>query len=316
MQYFTPAPHGLAILLCCRQAYVEVGKSWVGQVLFCFEDVRAMVDKLADIPLETRSMIRHIRVSDRFTFIDRGNSSRRYYIYQFLKLLPGLKLDRLTVCGSDWAQESYDILTQLVKYSDGWKELHYKAHNSQLIAYKPVELEGVDMARYLREPQPGGWQRVLEGRDGLDSGASVTIYRSKIPYLDAIEPFISTKGPWVKFTQALAPDQSIDDYQQEEDAVLMAYGEVRKEMLVVVQRGRGVDYEEKQGSPYLKAGDIRADFPGMTWAEIKTSGERIRHDGIYNYMLSKEKRVDVVDDYTHVDDYVWPCGYKSEWITV
>ncbi|KAL2679301.1 hypothetical protein Neosp_010073 [[Neocosmospora] mangrovei] len=41
-----------------------------------------------------------------------------------------------------------------------------------------------------------------------------------------------------------------------------------EEMMVVVKRGFGVDYEEKEGSPLLED-DIRRDAPGMTWKEIQ-----------------------------------------------
>ncbi|KAF3057689.1 hypothetical protein CFAM422_012204 [Trichoderma lentiforme] len=319
IRHFIPAPHGLAILISCRQAYIEIGRSWIGRVLFCFETVKAMVDKLADIPLETRSMIRHIRVSGHPMTFHYSEGLVQYDTYQVLKLLSGLKLDRLTVCGTGEAQSSYDSLNCLVKYSDGWKELHYKSHTSGFIGYKVAWLDELDELigenRFLREPQPGGWQRTLEDRDGSNSGASVTIYRSNIPYLDVTEPYISNKGTWTKFTQELAPDQDIEEYQDEEDARLMADGEIEKEMLVVVKRGRGVDYEEKQGSPYLEQGDIREELPGKTWAEIKASEdivqeiscERVRYmggDDIY-----QETHVDLVDDYTHVDDYVWPVTH-------
>ncbi|PKK55180.1 hypothetical protein CI102_10, partial [Trichoderma harzianum] len=266
---FIPAPHGLAILISCRQAYVEIGRSWIGQVLFCFETVKAMVDKLADIPLETRSMIRHIRVSGHPMRMEIGDELAQWDTYQVLKLLPGLKLDRLTVCGDAEVQCSYDALNRLVKYSDGWKELHYISHSSGFLGYKVAWLDENDELtgenRFLREPQPGGWQRTLEGRDGSKSGASVTIYRSDIAYQYGSGPYISNKGTWTEFTQALAPDQDIEEYQDAEDPRLMANGEIEKEMLVVVKRGRAVDYEEKQGSPYVEEGDIRAEFPGKTW---------------------------------------------------
>ncbi|KAM6478330.1 hypothetical protein HDV62DRAFT_371405 [Trichoderma sp. SZMC 28011] len=317
--HLIPAPHGLAILISCRQAYVEIGRSWIGQVLFCFETVKAMVDKLADIPLETLSMIRHIRVSGHAMRMEIGDELAQWDTYQVLKLLPGLKLDRLTVCGDAEVQCSYDALNRLVKYSDGWKELHYISHSSGFLGYKVAWLDENDELtgenRFLREPQPGGWQRTLDGRDGSKSGASVTIYRSDIAYQYGSGPYISNKGTWTEFTQALAPDQDIEEYQDAEDPRLMADGEIEKEMLVVVKRGRGVDYEEKQGSPYVEEGDIREEFPGKTWAEIKASKdtvgeifcEGVRYsDGIYEY---QETHVDLVDDYVHVDDYVWAPTY-------
>ncbi|KAL7957458.1 hypothetical protein V8C34DRAFT_285669 [Trichoderma compactum] len=323
IHHFIPAPHGLALLVSCCQAYVEIGKSWIGQVLFCFETVKAMVDKLVDILLETRSMIRHIRVSGHPMMIYYDFGLAQYDTYQVLKLLPGLKLDRLTVCGTGAAQSSYDALNRLVKYSDGWKELHYKSHTSGFIGYRVTWLDENDQVtgenRFSREPQPGGWQRTLEDRDGSKSGASVTVYRSNLAYLDDSEPYISNKGTWDEFTQALAPDEDIEEYQDAEDPRLMADGEIEKEMLVVVKRGRGVDYEEKQGSPYVAEGDIRELFPGKTWAEIKASKDTVLEifcEGVhYNDDIYQETHVDLVDDYTHVDDYVWPSTHVFRYIS-
>ncbi|KAL7910528.1 hypothetical protein GGI35DRAFT_370838 [Trichoderma velutinum] len=327
---FIPAPHGLALLFSCRQTYIEIGKSWISQVLFCFEAGKAMVDKLGDIPLETRSMIRHIRVSADLLGIGYDGRWRQYDTHQVLKLLPGLKLDRLTVCSICPALTSYDILSQLVEYSDGWKELYYKSHALDFLGYKPHRLHE-EKGQFLREPQPGGWQQKLKDRDGSNSGASVTVYQSDIPHLNEyyryipilneFEPRVSHKGTWVKFTQALAPNQNIEDYRKVEDPRLMVRGEIEKEMLVVVKRGRGVDYEEKQGSPYIEAGDIRAEFPGKTWGEIKASDDRIEDifcQGIsHNNDFSNEEYVDVMDVmdvYTHVDDYLWPHIPEFRWI--
>ncbi|KKP03787.1 hypothetical protein THAR02_04117 [Trichoderma harzianum] len=326
---FIPAPHGLALLLSCRRAYIEIGKSWVSQVLFCFESGRGMVDKLGDIPLETRSMIRHIRVSADLLAIGYDDRYVQYDTHQALKLLPGLKLDRLTVCSITPPETSYDILSRLVEHSDGWKELCYKSHASDFLGYKP-DRHSEERGLFLREPQPGGWQRKLEGRDGSESGASVTIYQSNVSYmrdfdedlrfLEEFEPHVSNTGTWVKFTQALAPNQDIKDYQKVADRRLMVYGEIGKEMLVVVKRGRGVDYEEKEGSPYIKAGDIRAAFPGKTWGEIKACDDRIEDiicQGISHHREDSdwdEEYMDVMDVYTHVDDYVFPPLPEFRWM--
>ncbi|KAK4066242.1 uncharacterized protein Triagg1_8074 [Trichoderma aggressivum f. europaeum] len=313
--HFVPAPHGLALLLSCRRAYIEVGKSWVSQVHFCFEDAKAMLDKLADISLDTRSMIRHVRVLGGPILICYRREAAVWHTYQLLKLLPGLKLDRLTVCDIDEAQTSYDAVSRLVKYSDGWKELHYKSHASRFIGFVPARLnelnENAGEQRLFREPQPGGWQQKLEDRDGSSSEASVTIYRSDIPRPNYSTPYRSRAGKWIKFTQALAPDQDIGDYQKVKDPQLMDRSEMDKEVLVVVKRGRGVDYEEKQGSPYLNAGDgdIRERFPGKTWVEIKASKDIFRYLSagvVYPDRYQwKERHLDFVDHYTHVDDYVW-----------
>lgn len=305
-QNLVPAPHGLALLLSCRQAYVEIGNTWLSQVLFCFESPEAMLDKLAKIPLETRSTIRHVRVSGGPLMISFDDDDVYYRTSQALKLLPGLKLDRLTVLGSTIAEVSYETLNLLVKHSDGWKELHYISHASAFVAYKRnwLTFGDADDDRYLREPQPAGWQRNLEDRDGSNSGASVTIYRSISPHRVGSVMHAATR---VMFTQTLAPGQDIKKFNEEEDSQLMAPGECEKEMLVVVKRGRGVDYEEKQGSRYLADGDVRSEFPGKTWMEIKAEQDRMLADSDDELFSDDEDEGEaLVDDYSHVDDYAWP----------
>ncbi|KAL7929358.1 hypothetical protein V8C35DRAFT_315793 [Trichoderma chlorosporum] len=312
IRHYVPAPHGLALLRSCRQAYVEIGKSWVGQVQFCFEAVTAMVDKLADIPLETRSLIRHIRVSAHPMMVQYSGFFEEYDTDQLLKLLPGLKLDVLTVYGPEEAQEASDTLNRLIEYSDGWKELHYRSRTSHFISHNPTWLETRDRdtgeRQFLLEPQPAGWQRKIKRRDGLDSGASVAIYRCTHSSLDDSVPSTNSPSTWVEFAQALAPDQNIEDYQKREDTQLIACEGVENEMMVVVKRGMGIDYEEKPGSPRVKAGDIRAKLSGKTWAEFKERDdvEHVFYEGV-NLKDTRYlgKHVDLVDDYKHVSDYVW-----------
>jgi hypothetical protein len=82
----------LAVLRTCRRMRDEIGASWLSQVVFHFEGLDAMLDKLARLP-----------------------------IAQILKLLPGLKLDRLTVLGAKEPEICYETLNMLVRHSDGWK---------------------------------------------------------------------------------------------------------------------------------------------------------------------------------------------------
>jgi hypothetical protein len=89
----------------------------------------------------------------------------------------------------------------------------------------------------------------------------------------------------------------------------MAPGERETEVLVVVRRGRGVDYVEKEGSPYLVDGDIRTDMPGKTWKDIKAAQDKLFGDDDDDYFSDDEEiEADppMVDQYIHVDDYVWP----------
>ncbi|KAJ7807620.1 hypothetical protein B0H14DRAFT_2609520 [Mycena olivaceomarginata] len=262
----TPAPNALALLRTCRRVHVEIGTTWLHQVLFCFGGPRAMLDKLTTIPAATRALIRHARVFGDPVDVYWNHRKVSFRTSQVLKLLPELALDRLTILGSQNPPFGYDTLNMLVRHGAGWKELYYLAPHSFLLSYEHYPQ---DHPRYLRMPQPGCWQRVIEERDGTTSGASVVIYlaTSRHPCSVLLQP---ATGP------------------------LRADPARRKEVLVAVTRGRGVDYAEKEDSPYLEE-DMREWIGGKTWSEMGTE---------QNAYLPEEKAV--VDDYICVDDYRWP----------
>jgi hypothetical protein len=315
------APHGLAFLRSCRQVYTEIGNTWLSQVLFCFESPVAMLDKFTKISLDIRSMIRNVQVSGKLLSIICDREYFSYHTSQSFKLLPGLKLDRLTVLGTLDPKESYSALDFLIKYGDGWKELHYISHASTFIAHKrtwfSLDEELLDKQWCFPVLQPTTWQRHLEIRDGSDSGASVIIYRSTNPHSRGSVMHAATR---VKFIQTLCPGQDGEYFNEEEGSQIqiMAPGEREKEMLVVVKRGRGADYEEKQASPYHAHGDIRSDLPTMTWKEIKweqdfeAAMQRSHLLQLLGYDDDGEEETEyetLVDEYSHVDDYVWPHYY-------
>ncbi|KAL7941495.1 hypothetical protein V8C42DRAFT_177067 [Trichoderma barbatum] len=309
-QFIFPAPHGLALLRSCRQAYAEIGKTWLRHVHFCFESPEDMLNKLARIPLETRSDIRSIRVlGDSLATFDMADAKDR--ISQLFELLPGLKLDVLTVLDDSGDYKSLDLL---VKFGKGWKELHYISKTSDLVGYVPswVDWDNLNLwyQQYWREPQPSGWQQNLEDRDGSNSGASVTIYRSTIPHRAGSVLQAATRA---EFTQVLHLEQDLKSFNKEKDPQLTAPGEREKEMLVIVKRGRGVDYEEKPGSRQRSDQDIRNNYYAETWKEVKAA--RYKRAGldpdVPHYRQDEEDDEydefdDLLDRYNHVDDYEWP----------
>jgi hypothetical protein len=270
-----------------------------------------MLDKLANIPAPTRALIRYARVSGDPLMLSWEEDDVYYRTSQALKLLPGLALDRLTVLGTRGPEVRYETLDMLVRHGTGWRELHYLSHNSTFLAYEHDWFGAAgdpDERRYLRVPQPAGWQRTLDARDGAASGASVFIYRATVPRLPCAVLNPATRAA---FAQTLSADRDLLTFGTEQDAALMAPGEREKEVLVVIRRGRGVDYVEKEGSPYLVDGDIRTDMPGKTWKDIKAAQDKLFHDDDDDddyFSDDEEIEADppMVDQYIHVDDYVWP----------
>ncbi|KAJ6531822.1 hypothetical protein B0H19DRAFT_1214149 [Mycena capillaripes] len=304
------APNILSLLRTCHQAHAEIGTTWLQQVLLSFESPEAILNKLANIPAATRALVRHARVSGDPLMICGLDDDVYYRTSQALKLLPGLALDRLTVLGTRGSEVCYETLDMLVRHGTGWKELYYLSHNSAFLAYKHDWFSAVgapDEDRYLRVPQPAGWQRALEKRDGASSGASVAIYRATSDRKGVVLDPASR----VAFAQTLPPGRDLRTFGTEEDAALMAPGEREKEVLVVVKRGHGVDYAEKQGSPYLEEGDIREWFPNKTWTQIKAEQDKLLHED--DDLSDEEEEDPLVEKYTRVDEYVWPpLHFSSE----
>ncbi|KAK4132440.1 hypothetical protein BT67DRAFT_443651 [Trichocladium antarcticum] len=122
-----------------------------------------------------------------------------------------------------------------------------------------------DKHQYWRKPQPTHWQTVMAGRDGAASNPSVTVYRAKVP-----GPHGSILDPSrrVKFQQKPHHGRDLPPHLFPADPELMTGDEQEKELIVVVKRGSGVNYEEKKDSPFIHS-DIRQDLPEMTWKQIR-----------------------------------------------
>ena len=58
-----PAPNSLAILRTCRQINLEARAFWLGRVLFNFECVESLLDKLSAQPSSIVGQIRHLRIN-------------------------------------------------------------------------------------------------------------------------------------------------------------------------------------------------------------------------------------------------------------
>ncbi|KAK4237013.1 hypothetical protein C8A03DRAFT_35052 [Achaetomium macrosporum] len=313
-----PGPNGLALLRACRRTNLEIGDSWLRHVLFCFEHPVDMLDKLSALPADILSRIRHVRVgSADLVFTAPGDAGvdpvhpllSLYPVYPLasaLKLLPGLRLDQLTVlghprdsCDGD-GMRYYDRLNGLIEHGNGWKTLRYICHTSALLGFK-VQLHPWESSpEFCRDPQPKHWQAVMQGRDGIGSSASVTVYRAQEP---AVYGSILDPSKRVSFEQKPHEGEDLPPgVLRPEDPELRTGDEQKKEIMVIVKRGSGVDYEEKKDSPFLKD-DIRRDFPGMTWRQLQEFSPVCNETlpcGTYKVPYAVQ-----VDAYKDVDEYAW-----------
>lgn len=134
-----PAPNSLALLRVCRKVSGEIGDSWIGQVLFSFGDTKMMLEKLGALQPSTLAKLRHMRITGgrepKLEIKQNHQVSKHHGWAEMFKLLPGLCLDRLTVLGhhAPGAIVNLASLDQLIKHSDGWKELYFVSHCSAIL---------------------------------------------------------------------------------------------------------------------------------------------------------------------------------------
>ncbi|RYP76920.1 hypothetical protein DL771_001473 [Monosporascus sp. 5C6A] len=291
-----------------------------------------MLNKLTAVPTDTLSKIRYLRVRGDMLTLTWPDHEYIVPLASAFKLLPGLKLNTLTVLRGHVDLTSYDSLSVLIADGDGWKELRYISHSSSLLGYGapddpiiPFDLNDPSIPQdpsiprdpydpiaswdpnwwppnYLRKPQPEFWRGVLTSRDGVSSNPSVAIYRS---------PKNGPVGRVIREDSRLLFEQSdTTGFGLEEDASLCAGPERFKELLIVARRGHGVDYQVKKDSPFIWR-DIRRACPGMTWREIKSKHIDMRSKsggGSDSDSDSEDPFADAftdVDRWHDVDEYVW-----------
>lgn len=298
-----PASNSLAILRTCRLIKQEAEGLWLGQVLFNFFNPEDMLNKLSELPPTALSQIRHVRVggdSVVLTPIDDEYSEDEYYRFVWaIKLLPGLCLDTLTVLGPSTSNGilAYDTLDGLIKHGNGWKELRFITRYSDMFAFEKMD-------PYRRRPQPSTWNDILIQRDGLDSGASVTIYRST--QCDAPGAVLNPETRQLFEQKPPSSPEDLEKFGVEEDKQLLDMTENGKAFLVVVKRGRQAQILEQVDPAHFHERDIRHWARDMTWTEIRREclQDRPRTD---DGPLGKPENTDA-DRYDDVDEWD-PANY-------
>ncbi|KAH7139663.1 hypothetical protein B0J13DRAFT_638606 [Dactylonectria estremocensis] len=304
-----PAPNALALIQTCRQAKEEIGDTWISQITLRFEDPETMLEKLTSLPPGAISNIRHLHILGYTLILSVPQGSVRFRLSKILKLLPGLCLDTITILSDRGTYFIYDTVTELLRDSCGWKELRYITRSSDVLGfaksayYQPVKKS--EKYRYWRLPQPLYWQYVLKKRDGASSRPSVVMYRSRMS--DSPGTVIDPKTR-VYFRQKVPEGKEARKaFGIAEDKELMADGEKGKEIMIVARRGAGVDYEQKEGSPFTGI-DIARHLLGKKWSQV-------RHECIDTFRREEDEVPAIHDDseesitvdaYEDVDSYKWP----------
>ncbi|CAJ2505031.1 Uu.00g124250.m01.CDS01 [Anthostomella pinea] len=238
-----PAPNARSLLRTCRRIRAEIGDTWLGQVLFSFEDYQTMLNKLTALPIDSLAKIRHLRT----------NGDIRW----MLRSPDGVLEGRGGAVG-------YGTLSGLIAEGDGWKELRYLCHDSTMLGFAiPSRYIGTHLeTSHSREPQPN--ERAGHGL-GMKEKTRVAYEQKLISHGSQAEE---------------AP------YGTKEDKLLSVAGEREKELLVIVRRGRGVDYQVKK--------------PDKSWKESRPDPPS--DDGDENTLGDGGEEI---DSYDNVDDYIW-----------
>jgi hypothetical protein len=291
-----PSPNALAILRTCRQIKEEAGALWLGHILFNFENPEFLLDKLSTLPSATLSKIRHIRTGARLMTLlpvrlDSFYSVAHYRLVWALKLLPGLCLDKLTVPGPTYGSLAYETLEELIKYGNGWRELHFITRDSAMLG-----ITNNHMPKHQPKPQPSTWNEILCQRDGANSGASVTIYRSTRPGWTGT--VINSRTRQI-FEQKASFPADLEIFAVTKDREL-SQEMGNRELLVIAKRGRSANIAEQDRPPYM-LNDIRQWAHGMTWTQIRRHNTKLSEPIRRNlYCVGVQ-----VDNYREVDEYEW-----------
>ncbi|KAL3447172.1 hypothetical protein BJX65DRAFT_308236 [Aspergillus insuetus] len=228
-----PAPNSLAILSSCRSINRQIGSSWIGQVLFGFERVHDLLEKLSSVPRGVVEQIRHIRVGSQPILLLLPPDYRNKVFVKLvwaLKLLPGLRLDTLTVLGDYGPEVAYITLDGLVNCENGWRELHYITADCKMLGFRRVQfyhqilLEsfGVDEDPELMHEDNARKERLVVVRRGehakIAEDATETFHKDDIRHASGVMTW-----PEIKETYDWQPSDSEDEARSGEEQEFVEY---------------------------------------------------------------------------------------------
>lgn len=231
--FVKPAAHSLALLHVCRQINLETRDLWPSLIFFDFLTIPAMMDKLLPLPLTTRHKLRHMRIQQSIyelyvTFLQYGWNVLRpngwLLAVDAFNLLKGLQLDVLTIVHNDASFNVFHV-DELIQRGHGWKKLVILLKDSEALSHNVRQLEAAE--KNSKFNRPGKWHRLLQKRDGENSGAEVRVHQSWSEDVGSIllsEPRLLDR----------------DDYRHESWLMLSENreGYFKRELMVVATRGR------------------------------------------------------------------------------
>lgn len=143
-----------------------------------------------------------------------------------------------------------------------------------------------------RKAHPSDWKEILHQRDGTDSGASITLYRSRErnTYGTILNP--AERRP---VGIALPREPPVPCQMESNDIRLMDTG-YYAERLLVVKRGDTANIAERERFPHFHQDGILQFEDGVTW-------QKIRHQASYVIHPPKNEGIES-DKYADVNEYL------------
>lgn len=297
-----PRPHSLALLRSCHQIHDEIALSWLSQVSFSFECPKAMMDKLWTLPPDKLGLIRFVRVREsevRATHRTTGLCLCPELIW-LLNNLQTLRLERLTVLDDRLAGAGYWTVSDLIGAGSEWKELCYITSYFNLLQPRPRLLAGLIQTPQLS--QPSAWRETVADRDGSGSGSSVAIYRANT----------AERGGMLdpqkrQVYEEVSKPEGLRYSRQFKRRSMSRTSELKREMLVVVKRGKMEAFEKRN---YYGWTFPQQEFPGCKdWAGIRRHCTilytHVQNDGGIRTFDDSGEQCLVTDEYGDVDEYTW-----------
>ncbi|ODH12899.1 hypothetical protein ACO22_07805 [Paracoccidioides brasiliensis] len=175
----------------------------------------------------------------------------RYEVPMILKLLPRLRLDTLTIIADAEPEFAYFTLEMFLSEGHGWKTLRFITPMSSIFSFDPLPPPHAlsDEVWFQRKSQPMAWHESLLLRDGLDSGASVVIYRSTCP---GVPGSVLDPSRRERFGQTAPCPEPLEKFGTTENEGLLADNERLRETLTIVKRGRSADISDVGGLPFVQ----------------------------------------------------------------
>ncbi|KAK2855681.1 hypothetical protein FQN49_004952 [Arthroderma sp. PD_2] len=211
----------LALIRTCRQIFHEVGGLFLGMILLSFDSLDNMAYHLTRLPFSPLSGIRHAEL-DSTPFVDPPFKRPDYSMACKVNLISCLQLDTLTIFGM---APCYDAIEGFVKFGEGWKELRFVIYSLKTREFRRIMTMATTGSEQPKHPVLT-WKDMLLQRDGSESGASVSMYRSTQSWKHN-----SVLNP---LTRELVSPTNPQEFIRKKE---------QDELLIVVKRGEGAHFK-------------------------------------------------------------------------